>query len=602
MKEIVFIHENSQKWKDFEKKLNETDGEVHDDISKLYIQVTDDLSYANTYFPGSDTAAYLNQLALRAHQHVYRTKKEKKNILVTFWKYSFPLLVFKHRKLVLYTAVILFAGLFTGALSSGYDNTFVKLIMGDKYMDMTQSNIDKNDPFAVYKSMNEPDLFFAIAANNIYVAIRCFVLGIFLILGSVYFILRTGIMLGAFHYFWLENGYFNLSLRTVFLHGTLEIFSIIIAGAAGILIGYSFLFPGTYSRIDSLKQGSQDAVKLMIGIIPFFILAAIIEGFVTRHYLMPVYVSTGIIGTSIVLIAYYFFIYPKNLLKNTMENNPIKLNKTRDFGDVFNDSFAFIKQEFKPLGSAILIFALPLLLISSIGASYISAQNFGNVYGSPNFDIATYISKIILMMVFVILAHNMLMVTVYSYFKLYQEKGSGNFSNSEIFSEIMKNFFPCLGVAFVIGIIIMVGFVLCILPGIYLGVSLSFVLPIMILENRSFGASFSRSFDLTHKQFWWTFLVILVYTILVYVFSIILSIPAIIFGITSVFKLKNMADASIEYPAYMIIYNAVVNLITNIFYVLLHIAIIFQYYSITERFEGKSLSEKIDQITPNDQV
>lgn len=316
MKEVVFVHENSRKWKEFEERLKLTDSKATEDISKLYIQVTDDLSYANTYYPGSSTAAYLNQLALHVHQHVYRNKKEKRNVIKTFWQVSFPLLVFKYRKFVLYSALIFLAGLFIGTLSSRYDDTFVKLIMGDRYMNLTQSNIDSNDPFAIYKMENEPDMFTMIALNNVRVAMIYFVMGIFLMLGTVYFMLQTGVMLGSFHYFWLENGYFNMSLRTVFLHGTLEIFSIIVAGAAGILLGYSFLFPGTYSRLDSLKKGALDGVKMIIGICPFIVLAAVIEGFVTRHYKMPAVISILIILASIVFIIYYFYFHPKKLIKN----------------------------------------------------------------------------------------------------------------------------------------------------------------------------------------------------------------------------------------------------------------------------------------------
>jgi uncharacterized membrane protein SpoIIM required for sporulation len=315
MKEVVFVHENSQKWKDFESRLDSKGIVATEDISKLYIQVTDDLSYANTYYQGSSTAGYLNQLALKAHQHVYRTKKEHKNVIARFWGNTFPLIVYKHKRLVLFTALIFFAGVFIGALSSRYDSTFTQYILSDRYMDVTRDNIAKNDPFAIYKSQNEPAMFLMIAFNNIRVALISFVTGIFLIVGTVYFLITNGIMLGSFHYFWLENGYFVLSLRTVFLHGFIEIFSLIISGAAGILIGYSFLFPGTYSRIDSLKRGSMDAAKIMIGIIPFFIVAAMIEGFVTRHYLMPAIVSVLIITASFIFITYYFFILPQKLIK-----------------------------------------------------------------------------------------------------------------------------------------------------------------------------------------------------------------------------------------------------------------------------------------------
>lgn len=283
-----------------------------------------------------------------------------------------------------------------------------------------------------------------------------------------------------------------------------------------------------------------------------------------------------------------------------MENNYIKLNKVREFGDVFNDTFAFLKQEAKPLGSALLVFALPLLLISAIATAYIQSQQFNNILGSPNFDYGSYFSKIAFLMIFIILSQTMLMVTVNCYLKLYRERGAGNFDNTDIFNEIKKNFFTSLGATILLGIIIFIGLMMCVIPGIYLGVSLSFVIPVMILENKGFADGFSRSFDLAHKQWWWTFLILFVYIILVYVFTIILSIPGIIFGITSMFKLKELS--TIEYPTYLIIYNAVLSLLTTLFYVFLHTAIAFQYFNIVELYEGKTLSEKIDLIKKDDQL
>lgn len=285
-----------------------------------------------------------------------------------------------------------------------------------------------------------------------------------------------------------------------------------------------------------------------------------------------------------------------------MENNFIKLNKVREFGDVFNDTFAFIGQEAKPLLRTLLVFALPLLLLSSLAMAYMQSQQLNNIYGTPNFDIWGYIGKMATIFVFIILAQNMLMVTVYSYVKLYHTKGPRNFDNNDVFSEVIRNFFPCLGTALILAIITGVGFIMCIIPGIYMGISLSFVIPIMILENKGFGTGFSRSFDLTHKQWWWTFLIILVYMILAYVFMIILTIPAMIIGFTSILKTENILNGTYNYPFYMIIYNAIVSLISTLFYVVLHIAIILQYFNVVEMYEGKTLLEKIELIKDNDQV
>ncbi len=72
------------------------------------------------------------------------------------------------------------------------------------------------------------------------------------------------------------------------VHGTIEIFSIIVAGGSGMLVGSSFMFPGSYTRSESFKKGIKKATKLLIGLIPFFIVAGFIEGFITRYEFMPI--------------------------------------------------------------------------------------------------------------------------------------------------------------------------------------------------------------------------------------------------------------------------------------------------------------------------
>lgn len=284
-----------------------------------------------------------------------------------------------------------------------------------------------------------------------------------------------------------------------------------------------------------------------------------------------------------------------------MKNTPyINLRKAREFGDVFNDTFAFLKQEAKPLFNSILLFALPFLLISSIGVAYVQATQRNYLTPGLDFNFFDYFSKMALIILFALIGQMMLMLTVYSYCKLYVEKGAGNFSNNDIFVEIRKSFFPCLGAVIILAIVVVFGTAMCLVPGIYLGVSLSMVLPIMIIESKGFGVSFSRSFDLTHKQWWWTFLILFVYVIMYYIFAIILSLPGLIFGITKLFEMGSTEGFSI--PTYLIIYNAIIGLVGTLITVVLHIAIVLQYFNITELFEGQTLSHRIDQISQNDQI
>ena len=120
-------------------------------------------------------------------------------------------------------------------------------------------------------------------------------------------------MVGVFDQFFAVRGLGAQFFLVVFVHGTLELTALIIAGAAGVVLGKSFLFPGTIRRIDAFKQGAKDGVKLMIGLIPVFALAAFFEGFITRLYNDISILTTFISSVSVLFVIWYFVIYPARL-------------------------------------------------------------------------------------------------------------------------------------------------------------------------------------------------------------------------------------------------------------------------------------------------
>jgi uncharacterized membrane protein SpoIIM required for sporulation len=185
--------------------------------------------------------------------------------------------------------------------------------VGDEYVNQTLANIRKGDPMAIYKSSGSSVMFLGIAANNLYVALRTFALGLTLGVGTVYSLFMNGVMLGAFQYFFYQEHVFVPSLLTIWIHGTLEIPSIVLAGGAGFILGGGVLFPGTYSRRESLARAARDAVKLALGLAPIIVVAAFLESFVTRHTEMPLALSLSIIGGSAAFIIWYFGIYPWRL-------------------------------------------------------------------------------------------------------------------------------------------------------------------------------------------------------------------------------------------------------------------------------------------------
>jgi len=313
MKEALFVKQNTEKWQHYDQMQQSNP----DEIANQFIEITNDLAYAKTFYPNSKTTAYLNGLASKLHQSVYKNKKEKTNRFIHFWKTELPLLFLKHRKQIYYAFIFFIISCAIGAISAKYDDTFVRLIMGDGYVNMTNENIAKGDPFGVYKQSNGFLMFTQIGLNNIFVALYTFVMGILFSFGSIVSLFRNGIMLGSFQYFFFSKGLGLQSVLVIWIHGTLEISAIVLAGAAGLVLGNSLLFPKTYTRMQSVIMGAKDGLKMVLGLVPIFIIAAFLESFVTRHTEMPLLLSALILILSAAFIIWYVFIYPKKIAEKT---------------------------------------------------------------------------------------------------------------------------------------------------------------------------------------------------------------------------------------------------------------------------------------------
>lgn len=324
MREATFVKQNKDKWLEFESVLTNKINIDPDLLSDLYIEVTDHLSYAKTFYKNSNTERYLNQLASKAHQHIYKTKKEPKNRLISFFKTEFPLLFYQHHKALLITFLTFLLFVIVGAFSAANEGDFVRSFLGDGYVNMTLENIEKGDPMGVYKKQGEFNMFLGITLNNIKVALFAFGYGIMLGIGTLYIMMQNGIMLGSFQYFFYEQDLLWESARTIWIHGTIEISVIVIAGCAGLVMGNGILFTGTLPRLESFKRGVINGLKILMSTIPFFIIAGFLEGFVTRHTEMPDWLAILIIGSSLALILFYYVIYPIRLHKASKQTIEVK--------------------------------------------------------------------------------------------------------------------------------------------------------------------------------------------------------------------------------------------------------------------------------------
>jgi len=159
------------------------------------------------------------------------------------------------------------------------------------------------------------NMFLGITVNNIKVGLFAFVLGLFFGIGTIYIIMQNAIMLGSFQYFFYEKGLLWESVRTIWIHGTIEISVIIVAACAGLIVGKGILFPGTFSRMASFINGVKVGLKVVLSTVPFFVIAGFLESFVTRHTEMPDWLAILIISLSLALILFYYVYYPIHLNK-----------------------------------------------------------------------------------------------------------------------------------------------------------------------------------------------------------------------------------------------------------------------------------------------
>jgi uncharacterized membrane protein SpoIIM required for sporulation len=342
MREPLFIKKNIERWQVYD-SFPTTDP---DELSDRFLHIMDDLSYAQTFYPKSKTHKYLNERAASFYNEVYKRKRNNFSSIFYFWKYELPLIFKNRRRYLIISFAIFMAFVLIGWFSVVHNPAFLETAVGSGYVDMTKEKIENGDPFSVYSDdKSEFRMFLRIFLNNIRVALITFASGIFASIGTIYFLFENGIMLGAFQKFFFM--YPNLgwqSILVIWIHGVLEISAIIISGAAGIMLGNSFLFPGTYTRIVSLKNAAIDGAKIMMGMTPVLLLAGLLESYITRmssnnfstgnygeNYL-PVAGSIAILAVSLLFIIWYVIIYPIQV-----EKYFIKLEKAHNLNLVIFD-------------------------------------------------------------------------------------------------------------------------------------------------------------------------------------------------------------------------------------------------------------------------
>lgn len=598
MRETRFIEQNKQRWIEFEEclKRNEVDPEK---LSQLYIQVTDDLSYARTFYPNRSVKVYLNSLAQQIFYRIYKNKKGNLKRFVGFWKDDLPQIVYESRRELLLSLIVFLSAVAIGVVSSVNDPEFSRFILGTNYVEMTLENIKKGDPMAVYKKANGFDMFLGITFNNVYIAFQSFILGALFMVGSFVVLVSNGIMVGTFQHFFYAHGYFGESLLTIWLHGTLEISSIIIAGGAGLRMGKGLIFPGTYSRLQSFMINARQGAKLLAGIVPVFIFAAIVESFLTRYTDTPQALRFGVIFLSFAFIVLYFVRYPYVKAKkkhvsvaSAVKLRPVKTQKinfeiAKTNGEVFKDIFIFYKKYFKKLFliSAIIAAAYTIIIY------FVQSDSFKIKYRDlfflfQFFNYSKYPVPIPL---------NSVLLSIVSFSVscfLARESGEQGFEKNFP----MKIFVKKITLFCIIFLVINLAFIL---PAFFLTLIILLALPFMMLylfimfrEGKNIFNGFSRTMNLIRDHYWQLtgFFIMLSFVSIIYYFLVSSPLVYIYFEAIS-WSVYMSSETSKQVLILMMTFTSILAL--NLVSVIWFAGIGLFYFSIKEIKEANYLKQKI---------
>lgn len=372
MKESDFIKQNKEKWLDFENNIEKKDMDPSK-TTRLFVQITDDLSYARTFYPNRSVRLYLNSSVRLLFNDIHRSHRNGLSDFFKFWTRDLPLTLYAARRAMLISLLVFLACFILGIITSNYDKEFAASILSSDYVHMTDANIAKGDPMAVYKSDSAVNSFLYILYNNLRVDLLTFFSGIFMAIGSLVIMVSNGVMVGVFQYYFVERDLFRESFLTIWTHGALEIPTIILSGGAGLTLGSGLLFPGAHTRLRAFRISGMNGLKIISGVIPVTILAAFIEGFITRHTEFPDLVRLGFILLCFALIFFYFVYYPRQVAKRYPSpgagNNPIAYTAPAVFdpSEIYSPQ-KIITETFRQLFATLGQLGRPLLLLAGLAA------------------------------------------------------------------------------------------------------------------------------------------------------------------------------------------------------------------------------------------
>ena len=266
----------------------------------------------------------------------------------------------------------------------------------------------------------------------------------------------------------------------------------------------------------------------------------------------------------------------------------IEFRKVRDFGDLLNTTFAFIKQNFKKLFLSLLFIAGPAIFLTGIAAGFYQSNVF-----SLRSSFGSFIPSALIYYFFIFISFQLILTVTYSYINLYLERNTDEFDVNDVWESVKKNLLMVLLTTIGISIILVFATILFIIPGIYLGIIFTIIYIVRIQEKLTFFESLSRCRYLITGNWWFTFALLLIFTVIQYFFTFLFLIPQYI---AMFIGLLHMQNGQISFNNTLMTITSIIASISYFFYAIVLIGISLHYFSLVEKKEATGLMEKLETI------
>ncbi len=319
MKSYRFREEREADWKQLEQIIQRAESkgvgglsdQDMDRLPGLYRQAVSSLSVARTISLDQNVVAYLETLCARAYFFVYGTRSRMSERIAQFFARDWAMAVSAAKGPTLLAFLCLFGGALLAFFLTLNDNEWYWTFHG---------GWDSRNPNATYDELRATlyetdrsivDLLGAFAAqlfsHNSGIAIFAFALGFAFGIPTAVLLIYNGVYLGSFYaVFWQKGLAYELT-GWLFIHGVTELFAVILAGAAGFMIGGAVAFPGRKNRMQSMRDAGEKAAMVIIGAVIMLFLAALLEGF-GRQLITSDVARYTIAGTTLVIWLSYFYL------------------------------------------------------------------------------------------------------------------------------------------------------------------------------------------------------------------------------------------------------------------------------------------------------